>query len=346
MGAQLESVTAHLLVAIVLFGLAADDARAEKRASLIAIGTYRDRGIPVLDGPAYDLPAMKELLSKKLGFTDIRTLFDGQATRAAILSELAQLGARVRPGDYVVFYYSGHGTSYGDPAARTWGLDPNSGAILPWDIPLAAGPRRINADLIVGKRDMRPIFSAIDKVAILFAIMDTCYSADTAKSAVKRRSARYIPPSLLTGESNERATKRNDLDEDIVTMVNQQDRSAFPYRRAVLLSAAGKFQSAEDISSDDLRRNPSLSLDGKPHGYLTEAILRGMSGQADKNRDGVVSHEELYGYLQERAVRWSHQPVMQTAAVGSGALISPAFGMPAVPVVTPAPAGRRKAGRL
>lgn len=302
-----------LLIALT----AATALHAERHALLIGIGAYSAASqLPELAGPPSDLDSMKDLL-RRMGFTDIVELRGPQATRLGILAALNQVRARVRSGDYVVFYYSGHGTSYGDPNANTWGLDANTGALLPYDIRLGEGPQ-VAAQLIVGKRDLRPVFSEIDKVATLFAIFDTCYSADAAKSAAKPVATRYIPPYLLTRSAG---AAKGDLDAATANVVQHQDTTPFPYQHVISLAAAGKFQQAMDMPASE-------SFDHKPHGMFTDSLLRGMSGDADKNHDGRITTDELFNFLQERAVHWSHQPVLQA---GPGiSLGMPAFDVAAI----------------
>src|SRR5215471_20132558 len=87
---------------------------AEKHALLIGISVYNpESGVPSLDGPRNDLAAVRDLLTGPMGFRNdnVVVLQDEKATFARILGELDGLKKRVKPGDYVVFYYSGHGTS-------------------------------------------------------------------------------------------------------------------------------------------------------------------------------------------------------------------------------------------
>jgi hypothetical protein len=299
---------------------------AEKHALLIGISVYnQESGVPALDGPRHDVEALRGLLTSSMGFPEdnVKVLQDQDATFVRILSELNGLKKRVKPGDYVVFYYSGHGTSYGDPAARTWGLDPNTGAILPWDIKVGT-PDEVRAKLILGKQHLRPVFSALDSVATVFAIFDTCYSADAAKS-IRVQRTRYVPLGLLAGGASRGLRSVNDLDADLATMAARQDPTPFPYHQVISLAAAGKFQPACDISAEDVRRHPELTFDHQPHGVLTDALMRGMKGAADKNRDGVVTHDELYSYLLEASVNWSHRPVLQASADAKGILKGAAF---------------------
>jgi hypothetical protein len=302
---------------------------AEKHALLIGISVYNpESGVPSLDGPRHDLAAFRDLLTGPMGFRNenVVVLQDDKATYSRILTELDGLKKRVKPGDYVVFYYSGHGTSYGDPAARTWGLDPNTGALLPYDIKIGS-PDEVRSRLLTGKQHLRPVFSALDEIATVFAIFDTCYSADAAKS-IRVQRTRYVSPSLLVRGAARGLRSVNDLDADLATMALRQDTAPYPYRQVISLAAAGKFQPACDISAEDVRRRPELTFDHQPHGVLTDALIRGMKGAADKNHDGFVSHDELYSFLLETSVNWSHRPVLQASA-GAAPLLKGAAFQPA-----------------
>ena len=82
-------------------------ARAEIRAVLVAVSEYT-APIPSLEGPPNDAAALRTVLEAQ-GAKDIVTLRDGQATRANIRGALEAIGKRSKPGDWVIFFYAGHG---------------------------------------------------------------------------------------------------------------------------------------------------------------------------------------------------------------------------------------------
>jgi len=113
----------------VLAGLAAAalvgagvPAQAEIRALVVAISQYT-APIPSLEGPPNDAAALTSLLQGE-GAKDVVSLRDGQATRANIRKELEALGKRSKPGDWVIFFYAGHGAQArtADPS-ETDGMD-------------------------------------------------------------------------------------------------------------------------------------------------------------------------------------------------------------------------------
>lgn len=98
------------LAGLVAAGVAAlaTPASAEIRALIVTVSQYT-APIPSLEGPPNDAAALKAVLAEQ-GATDIVSISDEQATRASIRGALEALGKRARPGDWVVFYYAGHGS--------------------------------------------------------------------------------------------------------------------------------------------------------------------------------------------------------------------------------------------
>ena len=104
---------------------------AENHALLIGIGNYKQR---TLEGPAYDVAALTEVLIKHYDFkrANVRTLVNQEAGKFRILSEMQRLLQMSRPGDRVFIYYSGHGTSRRDELLSL-PLPHASGALVPAD---------------------------------------------------------------------------------------------------------------------------------------------------------------------------------------------------------------------
>jgi Caspase domain len=86
-----------------------------KLALLVGINQYprqSGRSIPVLKGCATDVELQAELLIHRFGFAaaDVLTLTDEAATRSNIESSfISHLSEQARPGDIVVFHFSGYG---------------------------------------------------------------------------------------------------------------------------------------------------------------------------------------------------------------------------------------------
>jgi hypothetical protein len=87
----------------------------EKYALLVGINKYAEPGND-LSGCVNDVTDMAELLSTQFGFKpdNIRILTDNRATQANILERLSWLVTVAKPGDQLVWHYSGHGSQVRD----------------------------------------------------------------------------------------------------------------------------------------------------------------------------------------------------------------------------------------
>lgn len=144
-----------------------------RKALIVGINAYP--GCP-LQGCVNDAVNMRNLLMTRYGFGsgDICMLTDGEATTANILSKLDWL-VDVRPGDFVVFHYSGHGAQVptGDPSEP----DGLSECICPVDFDWSA-PR-----MIIDKQFVS-IFSRIPAGCIFNWASDSCHSGDLDRELV------------------------------------------------------------------------------------------------------------------------------------------------------------------
>lgn len=266
---------------------------AENYALLIGIGSYKQR---TLEGPAHDVQALSEMLSAHYDFREqnIRKLVNEEASKGRILSEMKRLARISRPGDRVFFYFSGHGTSRRDELLSL-PLPYGSGALVPadfkWD-PNQPVEDQVS-QLIVGRRDLRPILTQLDRDRQVLVVFDTCFSGNTVRGLETANSAavsRYLPLSSRSVFSEE---------EDIGSFAeNLKPDEPYPYRNTFYISASTENETAKDIRTDLLYLYPTI--DGNPHGVLTDSLLRVLAGQApvDTNNDGRWSQIEVY-----RAVR-------------------------------------------
>ena len=266
--------------------------QAKRLALLVGVGQYP--ALPPkgqLAGPEHDVQALRDVLVSRWDFNpaDVQTLVNQQATKARVLEALRALQSRSAPGDEVLVYLSGHGTSALNASLNQLPVPHGSGAFVTFDFD-ARQPGSTQG-LIVGRTDLIPIFSALEQGGRrLWFVSDSCYSGNQARSlsfdVPDEPPARFIP--LPSGR--ERADQAADL-----ALANAAPAAPpYPYRTVMSLAASAESERARDISGDYLKRNPTL--DGKPHGALTDALLRVLTGQlpADLNNDGLLSLNEVH----------------------------------------------------
>ena len=273
-------------------------AQTENHALLIGIGKYKNRS---LEGPPHDVAALARVLEAHYSFKkeNIRTLINQEAGKYRILNEIERLTQRSRMGDRIFIYFSGHGTSRKDELLAL-PLPHTSGALVPADFngdpnqPVA----ELMSQLIIGSRDLQPLLKRLDKDKQVLMVFDTCFSGNTVREIGDNTSkdvSRHIPlqPKRLFDEEKEIGTFSENLKID----------NSYPYRNIFYISASTENEIAKDIRKDLLYIFPTI--DGKPHGVLTDALLRVLAGNVlvDTNNDGQWSQLELYQAVRSEVQR-------------------------------------------
>lgn len=170
------------------YGQVLAQSTSRKLALLVGINQYPSP-ISSLRGCQTDVELQSELLVHRFGFqpADILTLTDGgeqTPTRQAILEAFeTHLIAQAKPGDVVVFHFSGHGSRVTDPNP----LNPErlNGTILPADRTIPGEPGVVRD--IMG-RDLFLLMSALqtDQVTV---VLDSCYSGGGTRGNITIRAA-------------------------------------------------------------------------------------------------------------------------------------------------------------
>lgn len=113
-----------------------------KLALLVGINQYQNSP---LAGCVNDIELQQQLLIHRFGFNpkDIYILHDQQATREGILTAFEEhLIKQAKPGDVVVYHYSGHGSRIFDPepiVRGVWDTPQLNGTFVPVDSRLPSG---------------------------------------------------------------------------------------------------------------------------------------------------------------------------------------------------------------
>ena len=138
-----------------------------RRALLVGINRYPDPAHR-LNGCVNDARQVRALLLQHYGFepSALTLLLDAQATTGAIRSGLRWLVEGARPGDVLVFHYSGHGSQVpdrdGDETAD--GLDE---IICPYDL---------DWDDPIADDDLHDAVRDLPAGAVLTVVLDCCHS--------------------------------------------------------------------------------------------------------------------------------------------------------------------------
>jgi hypothetical protein len=338
-----------LPVAALLVGLLAGSVAAARNvALLVGVGHFGD---PILDknnqllGIAADLDAVQKALIEHWQFnsSDILVLRDSGATRDRILAEISALEQRSAPGDTVLIYFGGHGSSANDED-NLFDLPYATGAWVPYDFD-PQSPSTQKRTLIIGRTDLVPRLRRLDTAGRwVVVVSDSCFSGQVVRRIGQTHSqSRYLP------------LHSRDLG---VASTNAPAPSArpppppYPYQHVVLLSGASDSESAVDISSQtDLEKWPTL--DNRFHGAFTDAFLRLLDGQL-RLPDGQAmqgsftyaqGREAMNWFLESRAVPQHPQLLPAIAEDPQDVGSNPFLGATHSPVSTGALTGAAAAPR-
>lgn len=169
-----------LILSVLFYSITSFLYAQEKYAVLVAVDNYyTSPGVKhhgSLSGCVNDARSIKGLLETRFGFNpqQVYTLFNEKATKKSLINQLRVVFQKSKPGDAVVFFFSGHGVwmtndmLMGDPVKR--GM---SQAIVMNDLYSPGW------DCLVRDETLKDIFNQfVDKKIIVTTIFDCCYSAN------------------------------------------------------------------------------------------------------------------------------------------------------------------------
>lgn len=277
---------------------------ADRHALLVGVSDYTLPRIPDLQGPRNDVESLQQVLEERWRFApeNIQTLIDSDATEKAILAEFAALVTRSQPGDDIVIYFSGHGTSARDPdLGAKLNLPDNSGALVVSDFDPARLTRHSSVEavddgLIVGRHELKPLLEILDQDRNVLLIIDACFSGNAARASrtpFKPLTVRWFP--LTPGDTQLTGWRGHSTTRSVCNDCDQTAVAPYLYRNLVYYGAAAENQLAIDISQADIDSGRVSTYDGKPHGGFTNALLTVLGGGFSDQ--GAPSYASIFTQL-------------------------------------------------
>ena len=220
-----------------------------KLALLVGINDY-PTNIGALKGCVNDVLLQKQLLTHRFGFNsqDILTLTDAQATRQGILTAFEEhLIKQAKPGDVVVFHFSGHGSRVADPDKDT--PDGLNSTLVPIDSKLPAGyPSEGGVVQDIIGHTLFLLMYALKTNNVTF-VLDSCHSGGAKRGnfAVRSRSGgKQLQVSSNELEYQRQWLKRLNLSPQEFIKLRRQNVA-----KGVVIASAKREQLALDASFDD-----------------------------------------------------------------------------------------------
>jgi len=259
------------------------DAAGKRRALLVGIGDYQVIGDLAPKQP--DIQAVERLLVDGWGFREdeIAVLYDAQATRANILASMRNwLVNSTGRGDWVVFYFSGHGSQVVDESGDE--EDGYDETLCPWDTGSGAGPN----DTQITDDDVAQVLAQLGGREVTF-ILDSCHSGTISRSFLPTDGAGQdlVRTPLWQPAGNAPPTQ------DAVRAYRGEE----PFLRA---------EGAQAIWSAAAAYQYSWEQAGK--GIFTHAFVDGvLRGTADLNGNGKVTNAELLDWVRGQTQSYCSQ---------------------------------------
>ncbi|MDQ7957954.1 MAG: caspase family protein [Pseudomonadota bacterium] len=322
----------HLLALVGLL-LCSARAGAAQRALLVGVSELANQPASLwLQAPRNDVLLMRDALARQ-GFApaDITVLADGVPGAAlpdaqAIRDALQRLLAQSQGGDFVVLYFSGHGTRVRDTAKRYQEPDGLAENFLARDVrgaigsagPLGGGMRDVDFDGWVQ--------AFLAKNVFVWSVFDTCSAASMT------RSLRAEPAQPADDEVRWRGVR---VDQLVPAAAPAGDDAvpAAPAAEAVARARYVAFFASESHQVTPELRLPRGDRQARPQGLLTWAVAQSLQRRPQTWRalfDGVLS---LYPpVIDELAQRFPARELPSPVAEGN--LDLPLFANPAGAVTT------------
>jgi hypothetical protein len=255
----LQAAGAMYLAQANRYGQVLAQSSSRKLALLVGINSYLEtsdsfgvvqginRGLSPLTGCETDVQLQRELLIHRFGFkpSDIKILLNQDATRSNILQTFeAHLIQQARPGDIVVFHFSGHGSRLFDSDAIT--SDQANSAF----VPARADYRNVDqsVDDIMGKT-LFLLMSAL-KTENVTVVLDCCYSGGGTRGSERVRAD--ASNALYQPSANEIAYQKNWMRKLGISSQQLRDRRKAGTAKGIVLAAATANQIAKENDIADV----------------------------------------------------------------------------------------------
>jgi hypothetical protein len=266
---------------------------AATHAILIGSGQYMSPAISDLAGPANDLQAMRELVAK-FGDGALVVLKDDEATRSSVEGAIFNVGKGAKPGDWVILYYSGHGS-------QAKASDNINDPLIQF-VPLAGfDPRNQSVEHFIADKDFYSWLKAyIPKDVNILMLVDSCHSGTMHRRIVPELYGFTARATLSSGGATMNLIPRPSPQFPRISAVDAEadaeiDRADLP--NLVYFGAA---------QDDQLALETELPEEGgSSRGLLTFAFEQGLTLKggignqpvADLNGDGTLVVQEMAAYL-------------------------------------------------
>lgn len=240
-----------------------------KRALVIGVGKQEDKNWTKINGDK-DVFYVQRILGKA-GYTDVHTLVNEQATKAAVVAAFKKLTIRCVTGDIVYIHFSGHGQQVTDTNGDE--IDGWDEAWITYDAYLRYGSKDKGEKHLIDDEVnilLTGIRKKIGDSGKLLVVVDACHSGDSSR-----------------GDENEIVRGVKD---EFVIPTRKIGRSAKAPERWITLSACEDYQLNQEMATPKV-------------GKLTYALY-------SISQKKEITMEAIVQFMQKNRGRYPQNPIL------------------------------------
>ena len=287
----MRKIHSSLLATVVLTTLFSSSLKAETHALVIGINQYINGDN--LEGAVSDAQDITQAL-KQSGVRNIRTLINHNASKSAIFSSWKNMIRNSRLGDTLVVTYAGHGGQIPD-----LNNDERDGQDEAFLLTNFQETRQTAKDNMIIDDEWHHWFSLADNRQVIF-VVDACNSGTISRGMSTLFKTRF--------------QKVNHIPQ----AVPEAKQKIIPHRKKdhVITFAA---------TTENTKIQETI-INGKKRGVLSWAFANAIRGKADRDRNSILSKQELESYITHQVqTQIKHQrPQYKPRGFGSKPLLKAA----------------------
>lgn len=267
-----------------------------QRALLVGINEYPNAE-DCLAACLNDVTDFAQFLVGRCGFAydDVRLLTERRATRVEILKRLDWLLRGVKPGDRIVFLYSGHGNRLATRSPIEGKVDRYYECICPYDFDWEGNNN-------ISDEELCRLFAGVPEGAKLVWISDSCYACGLSESELIRDAAGKALGKSIQQPQDIAWRARTAIHKDLRPLTMS---GAIEGSNVVLIAATKERQQAQERSFKQ-----EIKINGLLVSYLLEELdrERGLEVPLKQVMANVVQNVKEYGRTSKP--RFDQEPVL------------------------------------
>lgn len=264
---KVGQVISVLVCVLYLQAPAAASSEPRIHAMFVGIADYkhgekREEGGPRpvfedLAGAPADIAAITSAFESRITLAQSKVLLDEQASREGIISTFNTLATDAEPGDFILFYYSGHGAQVYDLSGQQ--LSGYSSTIVPWDARDPGLPMSAAGDIL--DNELRILIDSARARGInVVTIFDSCNSGTATRDPT-------FDSTMIRNRGAPALRVENPIEPNVKTVTAMARSASAPVAQGYSVHLAAAPDGAEALER---------YVDGRWRGDFTEALTNAL----------------------------------------------------------------------